>query len=91
MCWLGCCCLITARNSGFPITHGYGPLGAVQVSRGVDRCGSSWVGVILFLCLMGRSYSGVGGVLVEIFALVLSRFCGPISCNMSFRDVHPSL
>jgi hypothetical protein len=45
-------------------------------------------GVILFLCLMGRLYSGVGGVLAGIFALVLSRFCGPISCNISIRDAH---
>jgi hypothetical protein len=64
---------------------------AVQVSRGIDQCGSNWVGVILFLCLMGRSYSGVDGVLAGIFALILSRFCGPISCDMSIRDVHPSL
>jgi uncharacterized metal-binding protein len=29
-------------------------------------------------------------VLAGIFALVLSHFCGPISCNMSFLDAHPS-
>jgi hypothetical protein len=61
---------------------------ADQVGRGV---GSSLFGVILFLCLICRSYSGVCGVLAGIFARMLSRFCGPISCNMSFRDADPSL
>jgi hypothetical protein len=61
------------------------------VGRGTDQCGSSLVGVILFLCLVGRSYSGVGGALAGIFALILSRVSGPISCNMSFRDVHPQV
>jgi hypothetical protein len=41
------------------------------MGRGVD---SSLFGVILFLCLVDRSYSGVGGVLAGIFAMVLSRF-----------------
>jgi hypothetical protein len=40
---------------------------------------------------MGRSYFGVGGVLAGIFALVLSSFCGPISCHMSIRDVDPRI
>jgi hypothetical protein len=40
---------------------------------------------------MRRSYSGVGGVLAGILALILSPFCGPISCNMSIRDVHPQI
>jgi hypothetical protein len=43
--------------------------------------------VILFLCLVGRSYCGVAGVLAGIFALVFSHFCGSMPCNMSFRDV----
>jgi hypothetical protein len=40
---------------------------------------------------MGRLCSGVGGVLTGQFAVVLSRFCGPVSCNMSFRDAHPRI
>jgi hypothetical protein len=66
-----------------------GLLGRGQVGRGIDQCGSSLIEVIIFLCLMGRSYSGVGGVVAGIFALVLSSFCGLISCNISFQDVGP--
>jgi hypothetical protein len=64
---------------------------AVQVGRGIGQCGSNLGGVIMFLCLMGRSYSGVGGMLAGIFALVLSSFCGPISYNMSIWDAHPRI
>jgi hypothetical protein len=53
------------------VTSGLGVGEAVQVGRGV---GSSLFGVILFLCLMDRLCSDVGGVLAGIFALVFVSF-----------------
>jgi hypothetical protein len=69
----------------------WGGSGKVQAGHNLDRCGSSLVGMVLFLYLMGCSYSGVGDVFAGIFSLILSQFSGSISYNMSFRDFHPRI